>query len=136
MATGTYLTLGQASKETGISKPTLSKALKSGRLSYVEKTSAGYKIDPAELFRVFPKQPQETVNSEHLDTPIETPNETSHLQAVLDAKELIEKELRQQIDDLRSDRDEWRKQAQQLALAAPTEATGTRRKGLFGLWGS
>jgi Fic family protein len=136
MATGTYLTLGQASKETGISKPTLSKALKSGRLSYVEKTSAGYKIDPAELFRVFPKQPQETVSSEHLDTPREPPIETSHLQAVLDAKELIEKELRQQIDDLRSDRDEWRKQAQQLALAAPTEATGTRRKGLFGLWGS
>ncbi len=38
----TTLTMGQAAKETGISKATLSKALKSGRLSYVAKSTAGY----------------------------------------------------------------------------------------------
>ena len=51
-----YLTLGQAAKEAGVAKSTISKALASGKLSYREKTSDGYKIDPAELFRVYPKQ--------------------------------------------------------------------------------
>jgi hypothetical protein len=50
-----YLTLGQAAKEAGVAKSTISKALASGKLSYREKNTDGYKIDPAELFRVFPK---------------------------------------------------------------------------------
>jgi hypothetical protein len=51
-----YLTLGKAAKEAGVAKSTISKALASGKLSYREKNSDGYKIDPAELFRVYPKQ--------------------------------------------------------------------------------
>lgn len=51
-----YLTLGQAAKEAGVAKSTISKALASGKLSYREKNPEGYKIDPAELFRVYPKQ--------------------------------------------------------------------------------
>ncbi len=51
-----YLTLGQAAREAGVAKSTISKALASGKLSYREKNSDGYKIDPAELFRVYPKQ--------------------------------------------------------------------------------
>jgi hypothetical protein len=50
-----YLSLGQAAKEAGVAKSTISKALASGKLSYREKNSDGYKIDPAELFRVYPK---------------------------------------------------------------------------------
>jgi hypothetical protein len=50
-----YLPLGKAAKEAGIAKSTSSKALSSGKLSYREKNPDGYKIDPAELFPVFPK---------------------------------------------------------------------------------
>ena len=50
-----YLTLGKAAREAGVAKSTISKALASGKLSYREKNSDGYKIDPAELFRVYPK---------------------------------------------------------------------------------
>ena len=50
-----YLSLGQAAKEAGVAKSTISKALSSGKLSYREKNPDGYKIDPAELFRVYPK---------------------------------------------------------------------------------
>ena len=50
-----YLSLGKAAKEAGVAKSTISKALSSGKLSYWEKNSDGYKIDPAELFRVYPK---------------------------------------------------------------------------------
>jgi hypothetical protein len=48
-----YFTLGDAAKQAGISKPTLSKAIKSGRLS-AEKQPNG-SIQPTELFRIFPR---------------------------------------------------------------------------------
>ena len=50
------LTLGQAAKEAGISKPSLSAAIKKGRLSANKNDSGVYEIDPAELFRVYPKK--------------------------------------------------------------------------------
>jgi len=105
------LTLGQAAKEANVSKATLSKALKSGRLSYISKSSSGYEIDPAELFRVFPRKPSETVSGERLETPSETVSDTPYRREI----EL----LRQQLDDIRADRDAWREQAQRLALAPP-----------------
>ena len=45
------LTLGQAAKETGLSKPSISKAIKTGRLSAVKTENGEYQIDPVELFR-------------------------------------------------------------------------------------
>lgn len=106
------LTMGQAAKETGVSKATLSKALKSGRLSYVAKSTAGYEIDPAELFRVFPPKPTATVEGERSDT---------HREHLLldDAHRREVQLLREQLDEVRTDRDAWREQAQRLALAAP-----------------
>ena len=47
-------TAGQAAKEVGKSLPTISKALKTGRLS-AEKVGNRYEIDASELFRVWPK---------------------------------------------------------------------------------
>lgn len=102
------LTLGQAAKETSVSKATISKALKSGRLSYVSKSSAGYEIDPAELFRVFPPKRLETVETERLETPQEI------VSSEADRREI--QLLRQQLDETRADRDAWREQAQRLAL--------------------
>lgn len=116
------LTLGQAAKETGLSKATLSKALKSGRLSYVAKTTAGYEIDPAELFRVFPPKRALTVSSERLETPPETGSEADRREIQL---------LREQLAEVRADRDAWRDQAQRAVLALPApnvaEPVPTRR---------
>jgi hypothetical protein len=47
------LTLGQAAKETGLSKTAIARAIKSGRLSGTKSESGEYQIDPAELFRVY-----------------------------------------------------------------------------------
>jgi hypothetical protein len=52
-ATLMHLSLGQAAKETGMDKSTISRAIKSGKLSATRKENGGYEIDPAELFRVF-----------------------------------------------------------------------------------
>ena len=49
-----YFTLGDAAKQAGISKPTLSKAIKNGRLSAEKQSNGSYRIQPTELFRIFP----------------------------------------------------------------------------------
>lgn len=46
-------TLGTAAKHVGKSKPTISKAIKDGKLS-AKKLNGVYQIDPSELDRVFP----------------------------------------------------------------------------------
>jgi ribosomal protein S15P/S13E len=66
-----YLTLNQAAKETGKSKGTISRYIKSGKLSFVEKTERGYKLDPSEVFRVFQKVKPQTGNIEQSETPLE-----------------------------------------------------------------
>jgi len=55
-----HLSLGQAAKETGMDKSTISRAIKSGKLSATRKENGGYAIDPAELFRVFAPASKDT----------------------------------------------------------------------------
>lgn len=47
------MTVGQAAKITGFSKPTIARAIKAGRLSAQRKEDGSYEIDPAELARVY-----------------------------------------------------------------------------------
>ena len=128
METAVFLTLGQAAKETGVSKATIFKALKSGKLSFVEKTQAGYKIDPAELFRVF--QPgasvvRENGENERLRT-AENEAETGFLRR---ENEL----LRQQLERERESADHWRRQATALLTHQP-EAKPPEPEPLGAFW--
>jgi hypothetical protein len=109
-------TLGEAAKATGKSKATLSKAIKSGRISAQKGDTGTFQIDPSELHRVYPL----TVHAEQKLTPVNTPNITENvglireLQARLEAAQerLTDKEA--VIADLREDRDKWRQQATAL----------------------
>lgn len=114
-------TAGQAAKAAGVSKTTISKALRTGRLSYIEKSSAGYRIDPAELHRVFPKVTGEPLAVDDREHPKVTPETGGRA----DLSEQV-KLLREMLDDMKGERDQWREQAQRLAL------TGPRSGGLFG----
>ena len=124
-----YLSLNQAAKETGKAKATIHKALKDGRLSYIEKGSSGYKIDPAELFRVFPRTTDTTTN-EQSQTPVNTYENTikikeleltvDNLQEKLTLRKEQIQELQKNNDDLREDRNHWRNQAERLALTHQT----------------
>ena len=123
----------------GVSKGTVSKALKSGRLSYAEKTDNGYLIETSELFRVFPPKQPETVETIHLQPATgnrETPVETVGLRREI---ELLREQLRDRdgvVDDLRrrlDQSDEERREAQArviglLAGPGPTES----KRGFFG----
>lgn len=62
-----YLTLGQASRETGVHKSTIARAVQDGRLSANHNEHGHYQIDPAELFRVFDPLPRETPNDPNGD---------------------------------------------------------------------
>jgi excisionase family DNA binding protein len=45
--------LSQAAKLAGVSKATIHRAIKSGRLSATRQDDGSYQIDPAELYRVY-----------------------------------------------------------------------------------
>lgn len=120
-------TLGQAARATGKSKTTISKAVNSGRLSYIEKTKAGYKIDPAELFRVFPKP-----------SPKSEPEITKS-----EAAEKVIAELRARLDDktaenlrLQQDVFDWKEQAKTAQrLLEDQRGRNSPLEGLWGLFG-
>jgi hypothetical protein len=115
MTTGKYFTLGEASKETGVQKSTLSKALKSGKLSYFEKTSAGYKIEPSELFRIYPRKPQDTV----ADTIVHKQYDTPEMNPDFIRLQVEVEQLRERLTETQEQRDKWQAQAMQLALPKP-----------------
>lgn len=112
------LTLGQAAKETGISKATLSRAIKSGRISARKNEKGGFDIDPAELFRVFPRN-TETVTSnstmKQTVTPLETP-EIAKLEVEIQGLKAQLSIMREYVDDLKGQRDKWQEQAGQSQI--------------------
>lgn len=109
-------TLGEAAKATGKSKATISKAIKNGRISAIKDETGTFRIDPAELHRVYTT----TASHEQEETPsgpvVNTTNDglIRELQARLEAahERLADKET--VISDLREDRDKWRQQASAL----------------------
>jgi excisionase family DNA binding protein len=120
-------TLGTAARATGVSKSTIYRAIKSGRLSASRSDTGDYAIDPAELHRVFPPVTADANRSGNGPaTPDATPSKSdetalhnARLQAEIAASALIAELLRRQLDDTRHDRDHWRGQAQRLALPPP-----------------
>ncbi len=109
-------TLGQAAKATGKSKPTIARAIQSGKMSAQRQEDGAYLIDPAELHRVFPPvtcDSNETGDMKQL----ETLADAGTLQALLDVlhveRERERNELKATIDDLRErlDRSEVAREA-------------------------
>jgi hypothetical protein len=116
------LTMGQAAKESGISKATLSRAIKSGRLSAVPNDRNGFDIDPAELFRAFPRNTGNGSGNSAVKQSVTSPvtgDETGALQAQIEGLREILRRADLAADELKADRDHWRQQAERLALTGP-----------------
>ena len=100
-----FYTLGQAAKATGTSKPTLSRAIKSGRISATKQPDGSFIIDPAELHRVYPLVADATSNDNGNVKQSETPCNPKVLQAQLETlreeRERERQQLHATIDDLR-----------------------------------
>lgn len=118
------VSMGQAARMTGKSKPTISRAIKSGKLSASPNGSGGYSIDPAELARVFSiRNPEPVTGTGHMKPsvtsavpPVE-PGETALREQVASLRVQLELmrervgDAREARDDARVERDEWRDQA-------------------------
>jgi excisionase family DNA binding protein len=110
------LTLGQAAKQCGVSKGTLSKAIASGKLSATRREDGSWSIDGAELTRYFEANAHrfrpETVPSEQLETAAEL-----RFRAELAEQRLAD--LRAMYEDMCEQRNKWETVATRLALPAP-----------------
>ena len=118
----------QAAKMVGKSVPTITRAIKKGKLSADPNPDGGWLIDPSELARVWKVTPLKG-NATPSSLERDTPNEMGVLQVKLDAKDERIADLEKQIEDLRGERDDWKDQAKTLLIAnqnAPQE-----RKGFF-----
>jgi excisionase family DNA binding protein len=103
-----HYTLGEAAKRTELSKPTIQRAIKSGKLSANRNDDGSYAIDPSELERVYGPLPV-TGNSDRHETQNVTAvssNETGgleaevqHLRERLSSLELERAREREQLSD-------------------------------------
>lgn len=111
-------TAGQAAKATGVATATITRALKSGKISGQKDDNGAWMIDPAELHRVFPPislKAHEKAIMKRDATPFERderPTEDSASQRELQM-------LREALADVREDRDKWRDMAERLSIAPP-----------------
>jgi len=113
--------MGEAARQAGVSKATIHRHIKAGKLSAVRNENGSYSIDPAELFRAYPAQKQAvTVSVRQTETAVE-PLKIDYEIAL----------LRERIEELKQDRDAWRQQAERLLLSGPDSKKSASFLGFF-----
>ncbi len=120
-------TLGQAAKATGLSKMTIQRALKSGRISGQKDETGSYQLDPAELHRVFPPVTPSDDNTPVTMRQTETPPADIELRVGFARLEAEVAGLKAMLEDMRTERDRWHAQAERLVLAPPAPQPEPRR---------
>lgn len=109
------LSLRGAADAAGTSKSTILRAIQRGRLSASRDDDGGWRIDPAELHRVYPpRNGGGTVRTERSgqDAPPPATDATAVLEAQIEALRDVLRRADQQLADVREDRDRWRAQAE------------------------
>jgi len=141
------LSLSAAAKRANVSKATIHRAIKSSKVFAVRQDDGSYQIDPAELARVYPS----ALNDKAGETPeaatkpvsdgsgktsrnprgdgVEASSSDAVLRAELHAARELVQVLREQVDDLKAERDAWRQQAEatQRLLASDKNALARPR---------
>ena len=115
------LSASQAAKKVGKSVPTITRAIKKGKLTARPRDGGGWIIDAAELFRVWPAVSVETdVTPSMLGG--ETHLESSALEREVDL-------LREMLNEAKADRDSWKEQAQKIT--ALIENRSSQKRGFW-----
>jgi len=122
------LSLSEAATAAGIAKSTIWRAVKAGRVSASRTALGTYQVDPAELFRVFPATPKNTEMKQ--PAPDTETGAVAALEGQISALKEVSSLLKEQLEDVRKDREAWRIQAESsqrlLVDGRP------RRRGFFG----
>jgi hypothetical protein len=112
-------TLGQAAKATGKSKTTIQRAVAKGLISGEKGQNGEYKIDPAELHRVFPLQNYATVSDNAIWNETRPYGDPAELAARIKGLEEMLLREREALEEVRADRDAWKQQATALLSGPP-----------------
>ena len=116
-------TLTTAAKAIGLNRSTVLRAIKSGKISAAKDEHGEWQIDPAELHRVYPPvadAPGPT-SAEQRHATVGAADAAARLEAQIALLNALTALMRDQLDDVRKDRDAWRSQAegnQRLLTAA------------------
>jgi hypothetical protein len=113
-------TLAAAAAACGVNKSTVLRAIKAGKITGTKDEHGEWHVEPAELHRVYPPVADAAIGSvamRRLATGDAAAIAMEH-QRTAQAEERLS-ELKAMLEDMRSDRDAWRDQAQRLALPSP-----------------
>jgi hypothetical protein len=129
-------TLGQAAKAVGMSKTSILRSIKAGRISAGRDELGQWAIEPCELHRVYPPLTDENDTGNGTgeravtggDTALVEANARASLleQRISDLRTILD-DMRTQRDDFREQRDAWQRQAEasQRALTDQREKVAT-----------
>jgi hypothetical protein len=101
------ITLAQTAAMTGMARSSILRAIKRGALSGTRQDDGTWLVDPAELARAFPVNAQAPLQRAHSD-PVAAVKLEAAQQRIAD--------LERALADMRVERDDWKIQAQRLAL--------------------
>ena len=113
MRTMTFYTLGTAASACGINKSTVLRAIKAGKISATRNEHGEWQIDPAEMHRVYP--PAESNGAEQQGEQRYAPG------PVRDRTDELIAQLREQLAEMRTERDQLREDAKAWRAAFETE---------------
>ena len=122
----TQLTLREAADAVGVSKSTLFRAIRTGRLSATRNDDGNFRVDPAELFRVYPPANPERSAPTRATPQVMTRDATADDTDLKVRNAALEAEvqgLKAMVEELRRSREKCEAQAERLALAPPTPIT-------------
>ncbi|MDY0028972.1 MAG: entry exclusion 1 domain-containing protein [Pseudobdellovibrionaceae bacterium] len=115
--------VAKASDLTGKSKSTIQRALKSGRLSFSVNDAGDKEIDTSELERVYGAFPPKVDAEAAIRAELQKAQDMLEMERVRMRCRSLEDQLHtteRQLDDMRDQRDQWQKQAQQLMITNQT----------------
>ncbi len=140
------LSLREAAEAVGTSKSTLFRAIRSGRLSATRDDDGQFRIDPAELHRVYePKKEErnaaERAEAQSVERDAPDSSEVMELRircAETEARARLAEErlsdLKAMLEEMKAERERWRAQAERLALAPPAPVTVASSSESRGWW--
>lgn len=125
----TTIGMGEAAKLANVSKSTLTRAVKAGRLSAERDDTGSYRIEISELERVYPMKAHQ--GAAPATTHHASPSDTGR-DAVFEAEiEGLKAQLalmRDALDDAKEQRDGWQRQAEAAQRLLPDLSTAPRRR--------